>query len=244
MTSGRRRTRSRSTSATCGARRRPPASRACCTRCAAWVTSCARRAMTFRRRIVVWPRAPSPPPSRWPRLVIAGRAAALRGRSTPSLRELRPKVIFVSRSERGAGVAGDARRSPPAAPRHLQAQLPADGARRRRRVVRRSTLARRRHPPASGTAAADRRAAVREVAAGKRGESLARRGPWRCARAGAHDARADGSTLQIAKPLTDVDDTLRRLRWILLAVTRGRRRRRRTGGRRSSRAATTPARER
>ena len=31
----------------------------------------------------------------------------------------------------------------------------------------------------------------------------------------------DGSTLQIAKPLTEVDDTLGRLRWILLAVTIG-----------------------
>jgi two-component system sensor histidine kinase MprB len=61
----------------------------------------------------------------------------------------------------------------------------------------------------------------REVAAGKRGEALrdvtirgvhmrvlTTRGP-------------EGSLLKVAKPLTDVDDTLGRLRWILFAVTIG-----------------------
>ena len=43
MTSARRPTRSRSTSATCGARPRPAASRGCCTPCAASATCCGRR---------------------------------------------------------------------------------------------------------------------------------------------------------------------------------------------------------
>ena len=62
---------------------------------------------------------------------------------------------------------------------------------------------------------------MREVASGKRGESL------RDATVHGEHARVlttrgpGGSTLQIAKPLTEVDDALGRLRWILLAVTIG-----------------------
>ena len=62
---------------------------------------------------------------------------------------------------------------------------------------------------------------MREVAAGKRGESL-RDATVRGVHVRVLTARGpDGSTLQIAKPLTEVDDTLGRLRWILLAVTIG-----------------------
>ena len=65
---------------------------------------------------------------------------------------------------------------------------------------------------------------MREVAAGRRGESL-RDATVRGVHTRVLTARGpDGSTLQIAKPLTEVDDTLGRLRWILLAVTPRRRR--------------------
>ena len=63
--------------------------------------------------------------------------------------------------------------------------------------------------------------AVREVASGRRSESL-RDATVRGVHTRVLTARGpDGSTLQIAKPLTEVDDTLGRLRWILLGVTIG-----------------------
>jgi two-component system, OmpR family, sensor histidine kinase MprB len=177
--------------------------------------------MTFRRRIVVLAAAA---------VAVAIALASvvtfvvvrheLRGGVDASLRDLRPKVLFVSRTNAGPGAdtaaggttvgPGDVfqARLPPTAfggsAGVVQARLPNGD------VIRSAT-----GPALPETAA------VREVASGKREESL-RDATIRGVHTRVFTARGpDGSTLQIAKPLTDVDDALRRLRWILLGVTVG-----------------------
>jgi two-component system, OmpR family, sensor histidine kinase MprB len=178
--------------------------------------------MTFRRRIVV---------------LAAGAVAAaialaavvtyvvvrqnLRDGVDASLRELRPKVVFVSRVARAKGVAGEAgQRATGGADELFEAQLPPTALGGSAGVVQATlpngdVIRSASGPPLPTTSA------VREVASGKRGESL-RDATVRGEHARVLTTRGpDGSTLQIAKPLTDVDDTLGRLRWILLAVTVG-----------------------
>jgi len=179
--------------------------------------------MTFRRRIVV---------------LTAGAVAAaialaavvtfvvvrheLRGAVDASLRDLRPKVVFVSRTEAApVGAGKEAGKSTTVGPGEVfQAQLPPTAFGGSAGIVQATlpngdVIRSASGPPLPTTTA------VRKVAAGKLRESLrdqtvlgvhtrllTTRGP-------------DGSTLQIGKALTDVDDTLGRLRWILLAVTIG-----------------------
>jgi two-component system, OmpR family, sensor histidine kinase MprB len=178
--------------------------------------------MSFRRRIVV---------------LAAGAVAAaialaavvtyvvvrhdLRGGVDASLRGLRPKVVFVSRmtaSKPAAGEAGQTNDS--GSDEVFQARLPPTALGGSTGIVQ-ATLPNGDVIHSASGPSLPTSAAVREVASGKREESLrdeivrgvhtrvlTSRGP-------------DGSTLQIAKPLTDVDDTLGRLRWILFAVTIG-----------------------
>ncbi|HSS58060.1 MAG TPA: HAMP domain-containing sensor histidine kinase [Solirubrobacteraceae bacterium] len=178
--------------------------------------------MTFRRRIVV---------------LAAGAVAAaialaavvtyvvvreaLRAGVDASLRELRPKVMFVSRTggEQGA-TSTQPGTSAAGSTQVFQAELPPTGLGDVAGIVQ-ATLPNGDVIRSASGPSLPTTAAVREVAEGKRGESLrdvtvhgvharvlVTRGP-------------DGSTLQIAKSLADVDDTLGRLRWILLAVTIG-----------------------
>jgi two-component system, OmpR family, sensor histidine kinase MprB len=178
--------------------------------------------MTFRRRIVV---------------LAAGAVAAaialaavvtyvvvrqnLRDGVDASLRELRPKVVFVSRVARAKGVAGEAGQSATGgADELIEAQLPPTALGGSAGVVQ-ATLPNGDVIRSASGPSLPTTAAVREVASGKRGESL-RDATVRGEHARVLTTRGpDGSTLQIAKPLTEVDDTLRRLRWILLAVTVG-----------------------
>jgi two-component system, OmpR family, sensor histidine kinase MprB len=178
--------------------------------------------MTFRRRIVV---------------LAAGAVAAaialasvitfvvvrheLRAGVDASLRGLRPKVVFVSRGNAAPVGPGKEAGKSAAGPDDLfQAQLPPTALGGSAGVVQ-ATLPNGEVIRSESGTSLPTTAEVRDVAAGKRGESvrdetvrgvhtrvLTTRGP-------------DGSTLQIAKPLTDVDDALGRLRWILLAVTVG-----------------------
>jgi two-component system, OmpR family, sensor histidine kinase MprB len=195
--------------------------------------------MTFRRRIVVLAAG----------AVTAAIALAavvtyvvvrenLRGGVDASLRRQRPKVMLVSRvsapapgqgatGQDSGGKAGGQSFStealdqiPPGADELFQAQLPTTelgGSVGLAQV----TLSNGNIIKSASGAALPTTEADREVAAGKRGEAfqdatirgvhtrvLTMRGP-------------EGSTLKIAKPLTDVDDTLGRLRWILFAVTIG-----------------------
>jgi two-component system sensor histidine kinase MprB len=195
--------------------------------------------MTFRRRIVVLAAG----------AVTAAIALAavvtyvvvrenLRGGVDASLRQQRPKVMLVSRvsapapgqgatgHDSGGKAAGQSFSTealdqiPPGADELFQAQLPTTelgGSVGLAQV----TLSNGNIIKSASGAALPTTEADREVAAGKRGEAfqdatirgvhtrvLTMRGP-------------EGSTLQIAKPLTDVDDTLGRLRWILFAVTIG-----------------------
>jgi two-component system, OmpR family, sensor histidine kinase MprB len=191
--------------------------------------------MTFRRRIVV---------------LAAGAVAAaialaavvtyvvvgheLHAGVDASLRKQQPRVLFVSKRTSGApgqsavgtGAVGETvsgkavGQLPPDADELFQAQLPSTelgGAAGLAQV----TLSNGDVIASASGARLPTTEADREVASGKRSESfrdanirgvhtrvLTTRGP-------------DGSTLQIAKPLTDVDDTLGRLRWILFAVTIG-----------------------
>jgi two-component system sensor histidine kinase MprB len=171
--------------------------------------------MTFRRRIVV---------------LSAGAVAAaialaavvtyfvvrqsLRDGLDQSLRELRPKVVFVSRQ------SGQSTSTDPGPGETFEAELPAGALGGAAGVVQ-ATLPNGDVIHSASGPSLPTTAAVQEVTSGKRGESfrdttvngvharvLATKGP-------------DGSTLQIAMSLGDVDDTLARLRWILLAVTLG-----------------------
>jgi two-component system, OmpR family, sensor histidine kinase MprB len=178
--------------------------------------------MTFRRRIVV---------------LAAGAVAAaialaavvtyvvvrqnLRDGVDASLRDLRPKVAFVSRVEKAKGVPGEAGQSSTSGRGQIfEAQLPPTALGGSAGVVQATLPNGDVIRSASGTSLPTT-SAVREVASSKRDESL-RDATVRGEHARVLTTRGpDGSTLQIAKPLTDVDDTLGRLRWILLAVTIG-----------------------
>jgi two-component system, OmpR family, sensor histidine kinase MprB len=179
--------------------------------------------MTFRRRIVV---------------LAAGAVAAaialasvvtfvvvrheLRAGVDASLRELRPKVIFVSRvnGEQGVTSAQPAGKAGAASDQVFQAQLPPTGLGDVAGVVQ-ATLPDGNVIRSASGPSLPTTGAVRDVASGKRGESL-RDVTVRGVHARVLTTRGpDGSTLQIAKSLGDVDDTLGRLRWILLAVTIG-----------------------
>jgi two-component system sensor histidine kinase MprB len=194
--------------------------------------------MSFRRRIVVLAAG----------AVAAAIALAaivtyvvvrheLRGGVDASLRGLGPKVVFVTRvGTRGGGTVSESVSDPdgsgqrvsssklgelPAGADELfRAQLPATELGGTTGLAQ-VTLSNGNVIRSASGASLPKAAAAREVASGKRRESfrdatirgvhtrvLTTRGP-------------DGSILQIAKSLTDVDDTLGRLRWILLAVTIG-----------------------
>jgi len=178
--------------------------------------------MTFRRRIVV---------------LAAGAVAVaialatvvtfvvvrheLRAGVDASLRDLRPKVLFVSRTDATAVSPGKEAGKATAGPGDVfQAQLPPTAFGGTAGIVQVTLPNGDVIRSATGPALPDT-AAVREVASGKRGESLGD-ATVRGVHTRVLTARGpDGSTLQIAKPLTDVDDTLGRLRWILFAVTIG-----------------------
>jgi two-component system, OmpR family, sensor histidine kinase MprB len=172
--------------------------------------------MTFRRRIVV---------------LAAGAVAAaialaavvtyvvvrheLRGGVDASLRGLTNKVTIVSRT---GGEAGQ--KATVGSDELFQVQLPPPAFGGTAGVVQ-ATLPDGNVIHSASGLSLPTTAAVREVAAGKRDESL-RDATVRGEHSRVLTARGpDGATLQIAKPLTDVDDTLGRLRWILLAVTIG-----------------------
>jgi two-component system sensor histidine kinase MprB len=178
--------------------------------------------MTFRRRIVVLAAS----------AVAAAIALAsvitfvvvrhdLRADIDASLRDLRPKVVFVSRTSAAPVDPGKEAGKSTAAPGAIfEAQLPPTALGGSAGLVQATLPNGDVIRSATGTSL-PATAAVHEVASGKVHESvrdqtvhgmhwrvLTTRGP-------------DGTTLQIGKPLTEVDDTLGRLRWILLAVTVG-----------------------
>jgi two-component system, OmpR family, sensor histidine kinase MprB len=177
--------------------------------------------MTFRRRIVV---------------LAAGAVAAaialaavvtfvvvrheLRGAVDASLRGLRPKVIFVNRTEAAPVGAGKEAGKQTVGPEVFQVQLPPPAIGGTAGVAQ-ATLPNGDVIRSASGPALPTTAAVHEVASGKRHESVrdqtVRGVHWRVLTT----RGPDGATLQIGKPLTDVDDTLGRLRWILLAVTIG-----------------------
>jgi two-component system, OmpR family, sensor histidine kinase MprB len=196
--------------------------------------------MTFRRRIVVLAAG----------AVTAAIALAavityvvvrheLRGGVDSSLRSQRPKVMFVSRVSTtngpapapgegavGAGrvgqtVSGEALgQLPPDADEFFQVQLPGsklEGSAGLAQV----TLSNGDVIKSASGASLPSTAGSQDVVAGRRTESLSD-----VTVQGVHmrvltSSLPNHSTLQIAKPLTDVDDTLGRLRWILFAVTIG-----------------------
>jgi two-component system sensor histidine kinase MprB len=189
--------------------------------------------MSFRRRIVVLAAA----------AVTAAIALAaivtyvvvrheLRGGVDASLRQQRPKVVLVNRvsgPEPGKAVGGQAGQSvstealdqiPEGADQLFQAQLPSTelgGSTGLAQV----TLSNGNVIMSASGARLPTTQADRQVAAGKRKEAF-RDATVRGVHARVLTTRGpDGSTLKIAKPLTDVDDTLGRLRWILFAVTIG-----------------------
>jgi two-component system sensor histidine kinase MprB len=194
--------------------------------------------MTFRRRIVILAAAAVATAIALAAIVtyVVVRHE-LRGGVDASLRAQRPKLIFISRISRstggasgpgpaGAGAAGDTvsgnaiGQLPPDADETFQVQLPSSefgGAAGLAQVTLSDGTVIR---SASG-ASLPTTAEVRRVATGKENESL-RDATVRGVHMRVLTSRGpDGSTLQIAKPLTDVEDTLERLRWILFAVTIG-----------------------
>jgi two-component system sensor histidine kinase MprB len=191
--------------------------------------------MTFRRRIVVLAAgavAVAIALAAVVTYVVVGHE--LHAGVDASLRKQQPKVLFISKRTDGApgkgavgaGAVGETvsgtavGQLPPDADELFQAQLPSTelgGAAGLAQV----TLSNGNVIASTSGARLPTTEADREVASGQRREAfrdatirgvhtrvLTTRGP-------------DGSTLQIAKPLTDVDDTLGRLRWILFAVTIG-----------------------
>jgi two-component system sensor histidine kinase MprB len=145
----------------------------------------------------------------------------LRAAVDASLRGLEPKVMIVGRSTAapvGAGKeAGDTAAGPGAA---FQVRLPPPALGGTAGVAQ-ATLPNGEVVRSASGPALPTTAAVHEVASGQRQESVrdqtVRGMHWRVL-----TTRGPGRvTLQVAKPLTDVDDTLGRLRWILLAVTMG-----------------------
>ena len=190
--------------------------------------------MTFRRRIVVLAAAA---------VAVAIALAAvvtyvvvrsdLRSGVDDSLRAQRPKVVFVSKqtapapgqagatTAAGVTVSGTAIGDlPPDATQAFEATLPASKLGGAEGLVQ-VTLANGDVIRSASGAKLPDTADVRDVGSGKRGESL-RDATVRGTHVRVLTTRGpDGSTLQIAKVLTDVDDTLGRLRWILFAVTIG-----------------------
>jgi two-component system, OmpR family, sensor histidine kinase MprB len=178
--------------------------------------------MTFRRRIVLLSAAAVAVAIALAAVVtyvVVGRE--LHGAVDGSLRGSRSKVLFVKRVDAGRSVAGKPGQNASAgSDETVQALLPPTALGGSVGVVQ-ATLPNGDVVRSSSGVSLPTNAAVGEVASGKREESLrdetvdgvhmrvlTARGP-------------DGSTVQIAKPLTDVEDTLRRLRWILFAVTIG-----------------------
>jgi two-component system sensor histidine kinase MprB len=169
--------------------------------------------MTFRRRIVLLAATA---------VAVAIALAAiityvvvrheLRGGVDASLRGLPGKVAFVTRRvETGQSTGSN---------ETFQAQLP-PGALGGSAGVVQATLPNGEVIRSASGPSLPTTGAVTEVASGKRDETL-RDETVDGVHARVLTARGpDGSTLQIAKPLTDVDDALGRLRWILLAVTIG-----------------------
>jgi two-component system sensor histidine kinase MprB len=194
--------------------------------------------MSFRRRIVVLAAgavAMAIALAAVVTYVVVGHE--LRGGVDASLRGKRPNVVFVSRFTKstapapgqngvatggvGETVSGKAvGELPPDADQIFQAQVPSNelgGAAGLAQV----TLSNGHVIKSASGASLPTTADVREVASGKRRESL-RDVTVRGVHMRALTTRwPDGSTLQIAQSLTNVDDTLGRLRWILLAVTIG-----------------------
>jgi two-component system sensor histidine kinase MprB len=166
--------------------------------------------MTFRRRIVLLAAA----------AVAAAIALAagityvvvrheLYGGIDASLRQLGPKVLIRS-AERGGSDSGDG----------FMATLPKTAFGGSAGLVQATLPNGEVVQSASGTSLPSS-TAVKEVASGKRSESFSNE-TVRGVRTRVLTTRGpDGVTLQIAKPLTDVEDTLGRLRWILLGVTIG-----------------------
>jgi two-component system, OmpR family, sensor histidine kinase MprB len=191
--------------------------------------------MSFRRRIVVLAAsavAAAIALAAVVTYVVVGHE--LRGGVDASLRKQQPKVLFISKrtggapgqSSVGTGAVGDTvsgtavGQLPPDADELFQTQLPSTelgGAAGLAQV----TLSNGNVIASASGARLPTTEADREVASGKRRESF-RDATIRDVHTRVLTTRgADGSTLQIAKPLTDVDDTLGRLRWILFAVTIG-----------------------
>jgi two-component system, OmpR family, sensor histidine kinase MprB len=178
--------------------------------------------MTFRRRIVLLAAAA---------VAVAIALASvvtfvvvrheLRAGVDESLRGLRPKVLFVSRTSAAPVGAGKEAGKTTVGPSDVfQAQLPPTAFGGSAGVVQATLPNGDVIRSATGPALPDT-AAVREVASGKR-DGFLRDATVRGVHTRVLTSRGpDGSTLQIAKPLTDVDDTLGRLRWILFAVTIG-----------------------
>ncbi len=178
--------------------------------------------MTFRRRIVV---------------LAAGAVAAaialasvitfvvvrheLRADVDGSLRGLRPKVLFVNRTGSApAGPGQEAGKSTGVAGQTFQAQLPQTALGGSAGLVQATLPNGDVIRSATGTSLPTS-GEVRAVASGRRHESVydqtVRGVHWRVLTT----RGPDGTTLQIGQPLTQVDNTLARLRWILLAVTVG-----------------------
>jgi two-component system, OmpR family, sensor histidine kinase MprB len=193
--------------------------------------------MTFRRRIVVLAAgavAAAIALAAVVTYVVVGHE--LHAGVDESLRKQRPRVMIVSSVEKatapaagqaaggkstGRTVSGEAlEQLPPGADQFFQAQLPSPalgGAAGLAQV----TLSNGDVIASATGAKLPTTEADREVASGKRSES------FRDAKIGGVHFRVlttrgpKGATLTLAKPLTDVDDTLGRLRWILFAVTIG-----------------------
>jgi two-component system, OmpR family, sensor histidine kinase MprB len=172
--------------------------------------------MTFRRRIVLLSAA----------AVAAAIALAaivtyvvvrqnLRDGVDASLRGLRPKVVFVTRE------AGQSASTSAAGPGDVfEAQLPSTSFGGSVGLVQ-ATLPNGVVIHSASGPSLPETTAVKEVASGHVDESF-RDATVRGAHARVLTTRGPNkSTLQIALPLTGVDDTLGRLRWILLAVTIG-----------------------
>ena len=152
-----------------------------------------------------------------------------------TLRGLRPKVLVVSRVDKATapapsqGSPGDAATTmsgqelsqlPPGADQRFEAQLPSTGIGGAVGLAQ-VTLANGNVIRSASGSRLPTTKADREVASGQRGEAF-RDATIRGVHVRVMTTRGpENSLLKIATPLTGVDDTLGRLRWILLAVTIG-----------------------
>jgi two-component system, OmpR family, sensor histidine kinase MprB len=179
--------------------------------------------MTFRRRIVLLSAgavAVAIALAAVVTYVVVGRE--LHGAVDGSLRGSRSKVLFVKQTARAPqsvrGKPGQDARA--GSDETVQAQLPPTALGGSAGVVQ-ATLPNGDVIRSSSGVSLPTNAAVGEVASGKLDESL-RDETVDGVRMRVFTTRLpDGTTVQIAKSLTDVEDTLRRLRWILFAVTIG-----------------------